>query len=245
MFLRCPKQWEYRYVKGLKIPPSGAMVLGSAYHEGLAARFEYVIEHGGEQPKVELALDHFDMAFERIRGEHLVNEEEENLEFDEVIWDEDPGYLKDIGIVLIERYHRQIAPLIKPLSVEERETILINHGIFRIPLVIITDLTTPKSIIDHKVKSRRFSEDDLRQDLQATAYSIAKKKPLEFHVALKTKQPAIEIQKTYRDGRETIFFTELVTKVWQAIGSGVFPPNPIGWHCSEKWCGYYPLCKGG
>ncbi len=33
MFLRCPRQYEYRYVHGLKVPPSGAMVQSRVWHQ--------------------------------------------------------------------------------------------------------------------------------------------------------------------------------------------------------------------
>lgn len=244
MFLRCPKQWEYRYIRGLKIPPSGAMVLGSAYHEGLAERFRYVINND-EQPASLLAIDAFDTAFERIKAEHLVTEEDEALPFDEIVWDENPGELKDTGVKLLTLYETKIAPMITPIAVEEKARFDVSvTGLFYVPVHVITDLVTPEKIIDHKVKSRRFSEEDLKQDIQATAYWIAKKKPLDFHVALKTKQPSIEVQSTYREDKERHFFAELVTKIWQLIQGGIFPPNPVGWHCNEKWCGYWGLCKG-
>ena len=240
MFLRCPKQWEYRYVKGLKIPPSGAMVLGSAYHEGLAERFRYVMANN-EQPDASLAIDTFDTAFERIKSEHSVEEEEEAFLFDEIQWEEEPGQLKDIGVKLLTVYEREIAPNIEPVSVEERETMLAGY----IPVRLITDLTTQDKTIDHKVKGRRFSEDDLRQSLQGTIYYIATLKPLEFHVALKTKIPTIAVQETSRDVIDEVFCMKQIKAIWQAIQSGIFPPNDQGWHCNERWCGYWNLCKGG
>jgi len=27
--------------------------------------------------------------------------------------------------------------------------------------------------------------------------------------------------------------------------TGIAPPRPGGWWCSEKWCGYWPMCRGG
>jgi len=33
MFLRCPRQYEYRYIHGLKVPPSGAMVQSRVWHQ--------------------------------------------------------------------------------------------------------------------------------------------------------------------------------------------------------------------
>lgn len=240
MFLRCPKQWEYRYVKGIKIPPSGAMVLGSAYHEGLAERFKYVIRRR-EQPAPSLVIDAFDTAFERIRSEHLVKDEEENLPFDDIQWEQDPDYLKDMGIELVQAYDKGVAPYVAPVTVEEREVIIVGD----VPIHLITDLTTKTKTIDHKVKGRRFSEDDLRQSLQGTIYYMATMKPLEFHVALKTKTPTIIIQPTSRSKDDESFCARQIRKVWQATQTGIFPPNDQGWHCNEKWCGYWNLCKGG
>ena len=114
-----------------------------------------------------------------------------------------------------------------------------------IPLHIIIDLEQEKRIADHKVKSRVFSPDDLAQDIQATAYWMDTGKPMDFHIALKTKQPRIEIQSTTRESWHATWFCDQVLSIWKAIKTGIFPPKDQGWHCSERWCGYWNLCKGG
>lgn len=238
-FLRCPKQWEFRYLKGLKIPPSGAMVLGSSYHEGLAAGFQYILKTQ-EQPPQDLLFDTFDTSFERIKLEHLVKDEDDDLEFDEILWDEEPDKLKDTGIELLEAYRERIMPAITPVTVEDRIEIQIDG----VNMVMITDLVTARNVIDHKVKSRRFPEDELKRDVQATAYSMSLAKPFEFHVALKNNNPEVIIQKAERTERDKAFFIEQVTKVWKAIQAGIFFPNTQGWWCSERWCGYYQICRG-
>jgi len=35
MWIRCPRQWEYRYVKNVKSLSSGALIEGSCYHDTL------------------------------------------------------------------------------------------------------------------------------------------------------------------------------------------------------------------
>jgi broad-specificity NMP kinase len=213
------------------------MVLGSAYHEGVAKGYQHIIDTKTPPPQ-DLLFDTFGTSFERIRAEHFVKDEEDDVPFDEVVWDEDPGKLKDIGIELLKNYREQVMPSIVPVTVEHR----IESRIGDIPVIMITDLTTPESVIDHKVKSRRFSEDDLKQNVQASAYSLAIGKPLEFHVALKGK-PEIAIQKTERTSKDTAFFIRQVQFIWQAIQAGTFYPNNQGWHCSEKFCGYWGLCR--
>ncbi len=238
-FLRCPKSFWYRYLHDppIIIPPKGVMVLGSAYHEGLAAGFRHKM-NTGENPTLELVQDAFDSKWANIRADNVLTDEEEALPFDAIDWEADPGELKDIGITLLSAYEKAIAPKLNPVLVEERQTLSVDG----VQLVLIPDLVTDNKIIDHKVKARRFSEDDLRQDLQATCYYLKNQKPFEFHLALRQVKPCVEIQPVSRNGEDTKFFTELVSKVWLAIQSGIFPPNPIGWHCNPKWCGYYQIC---
>ena len=246
MYLRCGKQYEYRYMKGIIIPPTGVMVLGSAYHDGVADRFRYVIDHK-EQPDPQLALDTFDSSFERIKTNRTIKEEEDFFEFDEVEWEEDAGMLKDTGIALLKDYEQGIARVTIPMTVETKEFLAIQPDPEEapIPIHLVTDLTTPVNTIDHKVKSKKFSESELAQNLQATIYPMATGKPLIFHVAKKTKTPIVEIQPAPRVETDVIWFVRQADRVWKAIHAGIFVPNNQGWWCSPDWCGYWRLCQGG
>lgn len=245
MFLRCGKQYWYRYIKGIIIPPNGVMVLGSAYHEGVADWYNYVLIHEC-QPDPQLALDTFDTAFERIKTSHSIREEDEDFGFDKIEWEEDAGVLKDTGIILLKDYEQSIAPKTVPVTVEQKEILMIPSVEGKsIPIHLITDLTTPTKTVDHKVKKRKFSENELAQSLQGTIYPMATGKPLEFHVAKKTSPPIVEIQPTQRSKADEIWFLTQAAKVWQAIHAGIFIPNNQGWWCSPDWCGYWKLCQGG
>jgi hypothetical protein len=238
MFLRCNKQWAYRYLDGIKIPPKGVMVLGSCYHEGIAAGFRHKM-NTGEEPTLELVQDAFDSKWANIRAHNVLMDEEEALPFDAIDWEADPGELKDTGMKLLSIYEKAVAPKLNPLIVEETQTLDVDG----VRIVMIPDLVTENKIIDHKVKARRFSEDDLKQDLQATCYYLKNRKPFEFHLALRQVKPCIEIQSAPRNGTDTKFFTELVSKVWEAIQGGIFYPRPMGYQCTPKWCGYWDICR--
>ncbi len=238
-FLRCGKQWEYRYVYGLKIPPKGLMVVGSCYHQGLASGFQHKL-NTGENPILELVLDAYDSKWANIRAEHRLLDEGETLPFDTIEWEGNPGELKDTGIELLKLYQISVALKLTPETVEERQTLDVDG----VQLVLIPDLITDSKIIDHKVKAKRFSQDELNQDLQSTCYFLKNKKPFEFHIALRQVKPAIEIMGTERTEKDTNFFTELVSKVWKSIQTGVFVPRPVGYQCSERWCGYWKICRG-
>jgi len=245
-FLRCGKQYEFRYIKGLKIPPAGVMVLGSAYHDGLAARFNHQKTYESF-PDPELAITTFADTFERITRDRMLEEEDgEGYEFDEVAWEEEAGVLKDTGVGLLRTYQSTIAPHITPVLVEEPDALVIktDEGI-EIPIKTVIDLTTETRTVDHKVKKKAFSELELSQSLQATIYPMITELPLEFHVAKKTKVPQIEVQETHRVYADQLWFIDQAAKVWKAIQAGIFVPNNTGWHCDPRFCGYYARCQGG
>ena len=50
MFLRCPRQYEFRYIKGFKIPPSGAMVQSRVWHETLEANYKQKVQSDKDLP---------------------------------------------------------------------------------------------------------------------------------------------------------------------------------------------------
>jgi hypothetical protein len=110
MFLRCPAQWEFRYVQKLKIPPSGALILGSAWHETIEQNYVQKIVSDEDLP-LECMTDFFsDIWTNKIRSE-------------EIDFGDDPGKLKDLGVLITDIHHREIAPKVKP------EPLLItSHG---------------------------------------------------------------------------------------------------------------------
>jgi len=252
MFLRCPMQYEFRYIKGIKIPPAGAMIEGTAYHAAIANDLWNKKETGELLPDSEIG-DVFSTSFDHQVKTKGLREDEVWEEFEQIDWQgEDPGQLKDEGIKLAQLYHNTVANTIEPVEIEERK----ETTIAGFPFVFIADVVEAKRVIDHKVKKKRFSEDELKKDLQATTYSMIYQRPFEFHVAVKSKtwmnlKPAKGeteqdkwIAKAPRGKGDFLFFTGLVTRVKQAIDTGIFYPNPTGWVCSEQWCGYYKLCRG-
>lgn len=240
MFLRCPKQYEFRYIEGIKIPPSGAMIEGSAYHSTVAGDLNSKLASGKLLQDSEIA-DIFSDSFEYHIRKGLLLEDEEDYQFEEIDWEErTPGEVKDEGVALAKLYHQKVAGTLNPVEVEQKQFMTVAG----IPFVLIADVVESERIIDHKVAKRRQYEDALRTNLQATAYSMFYNRDLEFHYAMKNKTPEIYLSSTHRDESDWTFFMALVEKVVEVINSGIFFPNPTGWWCGEKWCGYWPLCYG-
>jgi putative RecB family exonuclease len=168
MWMRCPRQWEFRYIKGLKIPPKGVMVQGSAYHAALRANFENKIESGKDLDQRSV-LDAFDKYWnENVGGKFKSADEEEEFETKDVDWeDKNPGSLKDDGYRLLKLYHKDIAPGIMPIHAEQEITKEIVPGTGFLGYI---DLQTEDEIIDFKLKSRAINPADAERDSQPFSY---------------------------------------------------------------------------
>lgn len=233
MWQRCPKQWEYRYVKGLKLPPSGALLEGGVYHETLEFNFRQKINTKRDLPLndcMELFADLWD---KRLQGEP------------EVEWEGvRPAHLKDEGVSLIGEYRRTVSPHVMPLRVEDT----IHTELAGTPFVLRFDLEDIDNvIIDHKTSSRSYTQEDVDKDIQASATAFGLGKPIEYHnhIAVKRATPIIQVVKTYRSLEDIEWWVLMAAKIVMQMKSGLAPPRPTGWHCSLKWCGYYETCRGG
>lgn len=255
MFMRCPRQYEFRYMQGIKIPPAGAMIQGSCYHETLAKEFELQI--AGKKPlKAADVGDVFNESWRKFtKGGFVLDEtSKEKEEFNEIDWgDDNPAHLKDEGIALSQLYVNEVAGTIKSTAVEHT----LEGEIEGIPFILVIDLITSSMTVDHKMKSKRFSYADLTRELQPLAYTLpahvgVKDYPgvFGYHVALKQKTPQIItpsgdpnllIRPTEGD---YLWFTGIVKSCNSAISAGVFYPSPNGWHCTPKFCGYWSMCRG-
>ena len=231
MWHRCPRQWEFRYVKGLKLPPSGPLVLGSCYHTTLEFNFKqkkstmHDISHADMQ-------DTFSTAWSMKLSEET-----------EVDWrDDHPGEIKDMGIKLVTVYRNDISPSIQPMQVEQHYT----SSIAGVTFVLILDLIdATDTVIDHKTAGKSYNQADVDKDIQATAVAFVLKRPILFqnHVALKLKSPRIQIVDTYRTEEDIKWWYNMAELDVKQMKTGIAPPRPQGWHCSPKWCGYYDLCR--
>lgn len=233
MWHRCPRQWEFRYVKGLKIPPSGALVEGGCYHKALEENFRQKIVTMEDLP-LDDCLDIFSDEWEdRLLQEEIID------------WgNRTPGFHKDEGISLVTEYIATTSFMVQPVKVEEISV----SEVAGVKFVCVPDMEDVRRIIiDHKTSARAYSQDDVDKDLQASAEAFALGRPIVFHnhVAVKTKIPKIQIVKSYRTHTDIDWWVEMAAQVVTQMKVGIAPPNPTGWWCSPKFCGFYELCRTG
>lgn len=237
MYLRCPKQFEFRYMKGLTYRPSGAMTLGGAWHQALEINFNQK-----KETRQDIKLSDMKEVFSD-RFDTKVKEEDVNFE------DDKPSEIKDKGLEVTEIHHREIAPKIQPVHVEMPFTIPLTeendlHG-------FIDVIDEEEVIVEHKSAKTTPNDQSMVNDMQLTVYSKAyrkifgkEEKGIRKDTAVKTKTPKMVSQTTTRGENDFDILLQIAHGVEAGIKTGAFAPNPNGWHCSPKYCGFWDRCMG-
>jgi len=232
---RCPRQWKYHYVDKLKEPAAANLILGSAYHKALETNYLCKVGTGNDLP-IDACLDAFSDSF--------ANQVNDRMNDGGIEWGEsDPFMIKCQGIELVRQYMEIIAPSITPLSVEA----LVEGNILGVRFVGYIDLVQVGGVVcDHKTSAKSYTQGQVDGELQPLAYGFGLKKEIDFeyHVAIKTKQPKVQqIARTNKvTQREINWWVHMVEDELVLMQTGVAPPRPGGWWCSEKMCGFWNQC---
>jgi len=242
-FLKCGKQWEFRYVLGIKTPPNAALTVGSSVDAAITSNLIAKKETGTDLP-VDAVLEVYSKDFD-VR--------KKDTEWGE----ENAGEQKDAGIECLKLHHKEIAPKIDPETVQENFVIETDAGYAIGGTLDITE--KDGTIRDSKTSKEAYAEDAVTRALQPTMYDFAyqtirkkESKRFVYDVMIKPKinkksiRPAqiqiVEGKVTSAD-HEWLFNT--INQMHKAVTSGVALPAPDGaWWCSKKWCGYWDMCKG-
>lgn len=242
MYIRCPRQFWFRYVKKRIIPPTGPMVLGSSVHSSIEHNYLHKFERKGKPAPKDEVLDSFSDAFK------------ERLKTDRPKLEEPPGKMKDRGYHLAELHYSKVAPSVQPLEKPEMGFEVKVSGLKRTLLGYVDCLArigqaAKRFIIDNKVSRRKWQQWEVDVSPQLTAYSYA-------HRILYGKLPdgqtvdavldlkgSLMPQRVYtaRTAEEMRRFEVLCQQVEKGIDAGVFPPCDNHQTCS--WCGYLKECS--
>jgi hypothetical protein len=245
MFQRCPEQWRRRYILGQKERPAAALVWGSADHYAHEQNFTQKIKSGTDISRSDVQqafVEGFDRAIDRNGGPS------------EIQWDDKPGDLKDQGVALVGHYHDKVSPHIQPVTVEEKFKLHIP-GV-PVPVIGYVDLTTVETGIERKTAKRRETKPKPDWVIQGRLYQAVKQLPMEWHLSVKTKTPAVyapglgQTELTLPLIQATVDSTMvLVRTLAQAMLAymrmyGPHEPWPGGvthpWACD--FCGFRPTC---
>lgn len=242
---KCPRQFEFRYVQGLVRPATGAQFLGTIWHQ--------TVEHNLRQKLVTQA----DLSEEEMLTT-FSDQWETARQVEEINWENDrPEALKSIGLRLTRDYHRAFAHRLTPAEngVElEFAVDLGQHGRpgweFRGRIDLITARGT---IVDHKTSRKPYSQRQVDNAPQATAYWWAYRElfgrdPFGFRYCVAVKQPgwpeeSTQTLTTERSNRDVQHYIGLVGGVIDIIERGEFAPLGLLTEAC-RWCPYFQECRG-
>lgn len=235
MYLRCAKQYEFRYIEGLTEPPGIALTEGICHHEAVEAD-NYSKYKTGEPLSSPEVLDVFSDGF-RDKSKRIPENE----------WYVSGETIDTVitrGRIFIASYMEKFTRFLIPSDKPEKKFEVEIGGV---PFLGYIDLPMEKRVLDYKVVSRAKSQGDADKDFQLGIYSLVeKKKTVEFLCFCKTKVPKIvriESQRSLNDYRVT---EAIIEGVAASIKKGCFPMcNPgDNFLCNAKYCGYYHRCIG-
>lgn len=253
MWNRCGEQFRFRYIENIKkVPLGAALVLGRTAHEAVEENFKWKWRTGECKPTEEI-LDVFSAQYDRLLDTEEVRFWKD--ERDEYLTD--PGKLKDEGVKCVTVHSEKLAPYVTP-GEEPEQWFRVDMGGSR-DLLGKTDIVDIDGIIiDQKFEGKKQPADEVAKDIQFSAYARSRMDPDKVDPnafvelrrdsvlrSTKTMGPRAVQTPVRRTAEQLKRFNDLFHATEEAIDKGAFVPKTEGWHCSEKWCGFWNLCKHG
>jgi len=241
MYLKCGKQYEFRYIDGIKIPPKVVMIEGSSHHKAMELNNKQKMKKGTDMKASRLTDIFMEDFRERIKPQKkTIDWEGEN---EDRIFERAKSFHTD--------YARVIAPSIRPTSAEEwfNEEVKIDGVTFVLNGVIDLKNKTGKGnteVLDYKVKSKAASANELKSDHQLSLYSHVAGVRQAGHIQfLKKANPEVGIIRVRRTEKQQQWALKVTASVVKAVKAGAFPmAQPSHWACSPRFCGYWSMCRG-
>jgi putative RecB family exonuclease len=241
-YTTCPLKYRFNYIDGLEPEfTSSALVFGSAMHSGIQAYLQSTLE--GDPLRTDQMVDVY-------RGE-WIGSEGQKIRYP--ARESQDSLLNKAG-ELFDLFVDQYDTGAEVIAVEESFTMdlneLINDGPGDIPPLagyvdaIIQNGST--ALIDYKTSSRKPNGD--ANAMQLVAYSLGATtlgyEPNEltyrYEYLVKTAKPELVTCPVRIDDNDRRRFLKTTARVWKAIQSEIFFPNP-SYLCSS--CGYQRQCK--
>lgn len=244
-YQRCPKQFEFVYIKGKRQPPNLKLTVGTAVHKGVEVNYAQKLKTK-KDCKLDVVLDATSDEFKEAVKRDQIKASKKELDTS-----------RDESIIMAGAYHKESAPTLQPVVLPEYKfnidipgaklkfegTIdLIAHYLKRNQALTLSDTKTTRRAYDQKRAD---------VDTQLTAYSYAmhktfKKMPklvMFDTVILSGKSARSQHVISIRTLENMKRFEDTFRAVEKGITLGVFPPTDNEQTCS--WCGFRAECHKG
>lgn len=269
MYLRCPKQYEFRYLKGLKERPKVSLSIGKGGHAALEWNTKTKIRTGEDAPAEALVAKASDM-MDFYLSEMPPSEIEADVE---------PGSTKDKFLSATSIYAKRDAPGVKPVGAEIEFNLDLNPYLpepLETPLrivngkidllyddmgsLVVKDMTEAVRIgvEDYKFVTRKKSQAEVNLSPQLTLYNdvirhLTGRWPTkvglrQMHPGTKENAPdsivllrqSEHMTQAAQEARLRRLVSQF-THFERGVNASVFPATDDPINCS--WCGYRERCQ--
>lgn len=244
MFLRCPAQFERRYINGEIIPPGISARRGSATHKAAQVNHEQKLTTREDLPVDSLQDAARDEYVRLVKDKGVFIPKDQISDKDKLL-----AAGLDAATRLTKLYRESLAPQIQPVLAEKY--LIVDAGL-ELPLAGTVDVLTEDNWLpDLKTADKSKSAGEADNSLQLTFYSglvaqhIGKwPSKLSLEILVNNKEPKLQSLETIRGPEHWKNLMLRVQLMIAQISTGLFPPcDPGAWICSPKWCGYFESCR--
>lgn len=248
MLKRCPLQYYYRYVESRVVPPGVALIVGKATDDAVSRNLQNKADSGALLPPdmvEDAARD--SVVGEWSKGVRLVGDETKESQ------SKLKGEAVDTAVTLSRLHHHAFAPKINPLPDGVQRYFRLELDGYSMDLTGRIDIEEKTKLRDTKTSKRSPQEDEADKSDQLTIYALGAKvirgkipKTVHLDYLIKTKTPKTVELTSRRNQADINQMLKLVERAIESIQTGVFMPNNEGWHCSNRFCGYWDsVCWAG
>lgn len=236
-YLKCHRQWRYKYIDKWEEPKGDALLFGSAWHEMIQKDLNYESAYDLDHAWDEAIHNAFDVDIGMMKENHI------------------PLYELGAKMVKVDEIKNTIKSL-RPIPKSIEKQIELHIPGVEVPAIGYIDMIEDETMIpvDFKTASRKWPANRADTELQATFYIAALEQAgmitlphtFRYIIFTKTSKPTVQIFDTVRTAADIFELHEMIGDVWHGIKSGAFGKcDPGNWWCSQKWCSYYDRCKNG
>jgi len=240
-FERCQVAWEFSYIWKIKGKPRAAATRGRVVHSSIARNLLQKIESEQDLPEDDV-LDFF------------VDEFKEEAHDTWWMPDEDQDKVMDGGVRMLQLYHQDVAPEIRPIDVEQKFKLDISwkedEEDKSVEFTGILDLLAQDGLHETKTIGQTPREPKPDHVLQLTAYWVGKESMAgasptngQFTYLVALKQAKIVTFPFVPTKAQKKFFVNQVPRVVRAMEAGHYIPNRANFLCKKDWCFYFGLCR--
>ena len=241
----CGEAFRRKYIEGERSWYGTAAAIGIATHKSAEEDLNNKLSFCNLLPDesiADYAADSFELIWDTEDIELTKEEKEDRFGVHD--------RAKDQVIQLAELHHKDLAPTIDPLQIEERLELQVEG----VPLTLVgyaDVIETDNTIRDLKTRGKTPKATDAQDDIGLQFYSLIqdvkgyRPKELALDVLVKTKQPK-RVTVTSPAQKDHDATLGRIERAAQIIQSGAYmPAEPTHWKCSEKFCEFFDDCRWG